>query len=91
MHCTKISPEFECQGQRSKVKVTRNKRTTAESSPLTMHSKACAVRCVDDTIAGDRVTAVHADGGLWERSSGALRPPVLRRWENQRVLSIVSV
>jgi len=26
MHCTKISPEFECQGQRSKVKVTGDKK-----------------------------------------------------------------
>jgi len=27
VHCTKISPEFECQGQRSKVKVTGGKKT----------------------------------------------------------------
>jgi len=26
IHCTKISPEFEGQGQRSKVKVTRDKK-----------------------------------------------------------------
>jgi len=26
MHCTVISPEFECQGQRSKVKVTGDKK-----------------------------------------------------------------
>ena len=32
------------------------------------------------------MTAVHADGGLRERSSGALRLPVLRQWENQRML-----
>jgi len=65
-----------------------------------MYSKASAVRrtlhaAADDTIAsqpgGDRVTAVRADGGLRERSPGArsseaLRPPVLRRWENQRML-----
>ena len=44
VHCTKISLEFECRGQRSKVKVTRDKkRKTAESSPSTMHSRACAV------------------------------------------------
>ena len=45
---------------------------TAESSPLTVHTKACAVgrmqqAATDDTIAwltmGDGVTAVHADGG----------------------------
>ena len=72
MHCAKISPEFECQDQRSKVKVTRDKKTkTAESSPLTVHTKACAVgrtqqEATDDTIAwptgGEGVTAVHADG-----------------------------
>jgi len=38
------------------------------------------------------VTAVHADGILQEQSSGvrssaAFRPPVLRQWENQRMLS----
>jgi len=27
LHCTKISPEFECQDQRSKVKVTGDKKT----------------------------------------------------------------
>jgi len=57
---------------RSKVKVTRHKKTkSAQSSPLTMHTKACAVghtqqAATDDTIAwptgGDGVTAVHADG-----------------------------
>jgi len=96
VQCTKISPEFVCQGQRSKVKVTRDKNEkTAESSPLTVHSKACATapyaagssrlyHCV--AAGGDRVTAVQADGGLRERSSVTLRPPVLRRWENQRIL-----
>jgi len=57
-----------CKGQRDK------ERRTAESSPLTVHSKACAVggtqkAATDDTIpwppGGDR----------------------LRRWENQRMLS----
>ena len=72
------------------------KRKTTESSPLTVHSKACATapyaagssrlyHCV--AAGGDRVTAVQADGGLHERSSVTLRPPVLRRWENQRMLS----
>ena len=61
-----------------------------------MHSKACVTapyaarssrlyHCV--AAGGDRVTAVHADGGLRQRLSGALRLPVLRRWENQRMLS----
>ena len=31
VHCTKISPEFEGQGQRSKVKVTRDKKTKNSS------------------------------------------------------------
>jgi len=75
--CTQILPEFECQCQRSKVKVTTDKkRKTAESSPLTMHSKACAVggtqqAATDDTVAwppgGDR----------------------LCQWENQHMLSSV--
>jgi len=57
-------------GQRSPGK----KRKTAESSPLTIHSKASdvyAVRChpaANDTIAAqpesDGVMALHADGGL---------------------------
>ena len=74
MHCTKISPDFECQGQRLKVKVTRDRKgKTVESFPLTLHSKECAVgrgtqqTATDDTIAwsprGDGLTAVHADGG----------------------------
>ena len=41
---------------RSKAKVTRDKKTTTESSPLTMHSRACAVdstplATTDDTTA----------------------------------------
>ena len=43
MHFTKISPEFECQGQRSRSPGTEAKKT-AESSPLTMHSRAFTVR-----------------------------------------------
>jgi len=97
------SSKVKVKGQRSKIKVTRDKkkRKTAKSSPLTILSKAfahCAVRCTQQqTIplrrsrGGDRVTAVHADGGLRERSSEALRSPVLRRWENQRMLSSLSV
>ena len=42
MHCTKISPKFESQGQRSRSPGTK-KRKTAESSPLTMNSWVCAV------------------------------------------------
>ena len=32
VHCTKILPEFECQGQRSKVKVTRYKKDKKQLS-----------------------------------------------------------
>ena len=77
LHSARISPEFECQGQMSKVKVTGDKkRKTAESSLLTMHSRACAVgrtqeAATDDTIAWP--LRVRGDG--------------LRRWENQRMLS----
>jgi len=40
------SGEFERQDERSEVKVIRDKNgKTAESSPLTMHCNACAVRC----------------------------------------------
>ena len=65
MHCTKrpISPEF------VKGQVTRDKkRKTAESSPLTMHSKACSTApyaarssrlCHCAAAAGDSVTAVY--------------------------------
>ena len=59
MHCTKISPEFEFGGQRSKINVTRDKRKSAaffESGP---------------------------------RGRDLCRPPVLRRWENQRMLSSI--
>ena len=31
MHCTKISPEFECQGQRSKLKVIRDKNVLSSA------------------------------------------------------------
>ena len=41
MHCRKLSPEFK--GQRSKVKVTRDKKRNYRVIPLTMHSRACAV------------------------------------------------
>jgi len=41
VHCTEILPEFEFEGQQSKVKVTRDKkRKTVESSPLTMYCNA---------------------------------------------------
>jgi len=74
VRCTKISPEVECQRQRSKV--TEDKNEKLLSHP---HWQCCVRRTLhaaaDDTIAsqpgGDRVTAVHADGGLRQWSSGS--------------------
>ena len=63
------SDEFESQSQRSKAKVTRDKTgKTATSSLLTVHCKACAIRCkcraADGTIpwppGGDGVTRVRS-------------------------------
>jgi len=63
---------------RSKVKGQghqgQKKRNTAESSPLTMHSKACAVGGTQQA-ANRRYHCVAARGDR------------LRRWENQRMLS----
>jgi len=85
VHCTKISPpefEFGVKRQRSKSPGTKNEKLlSVESSPLTILSQACATapyaagssrlyNCV--AAGGDRVTPVHADGGL--RGSG---PPGL--------------
>jgi len=64
--------------------------------PLTMRSKGCAIRrtlnaAADDTIAlqpgvtGSRQYTLTAVCGSGLRGRG--RPPVLRRWENQRMLS----
>ena len=93
---TSVRLNVKVKGQRSRSPGTK-KLKTAESFPLTVHSKACATAPYAArssrlyhrvTAGGDRMTAVHADDGLRERSSGALRPPpVLRRWENQRILS----
>ena len=74
MQCTKISPEFDSQGQRSKVKVSRDKRKTAESSPLTVHSRACAVGRTQQAATDDTIAWPPGGDGL-------------RRWENQRMLS----
>ena len=97
MHCTKISHDFECQGQRSKLKVIRDKkRKTAESSPLTMHSKACAScaeRCTQQqTIPLHAARGLQGDGSTRRRRLvgavlGGLRLTVVRWWENQRMLS----
>ena len=72
MHCTKISPEFEFGGQSSKVKITgdkKSKKLSAESYPLTMHSRACVVGRTQQSATDD--TIVWPPGGYG-----------LRRWEN---------
>jgi len=75
VHYTQISAVFECQGQRSKVKVTRDIiQETAESSPLTMHSKVRAIGGMQQAATDD--TTASPPGG--DR---------LRRWVNQRMPS----
>jgi len=70
VHCTKISPEFECHGQRSKVKVIGDKKN--ENVRATFCSGVVLWGAVDPRAAFFR-----------EPSSG----PLLRLWENQRMLS----
>jgi len=84
--------EFECQGQRSKVKVTGDKNVKMLNHPHRQCMVRRRVRCRPYAArssrrlhcvaaGGDAMTAVHVDGGL--RASRAR----LRRWENQRTLS----
>jgi len=62
----------------SKVKVTRDKkRKTAESPPLTMHSRSCAVSGPYAARSNRRYHCVPPGGD---------EP---RRWENQRMLSSI--
>jgi len=46
VHCTKLSPEFEFVGQRSKVKVTREKKneTLQHFSGAVLGGASCVVR-----------------------------------------------
>jgi len=63
---------------RSKVKVTWTKiQKTAESSPLTVHSKACAVGVTQQAATDDAIAWLPGGDGLC-------------RWENQRMLSSLS-
>ena len=73
MHCTKISPEFECQGQRSKFKVTRDKKRKLPSHfPIdNAQYKACAVGRTQQAATDDTTTWPPGGDGL-------------RLWENQR-------
>jgi len=77
VHCTKISPEFECQRSRS---LGTKKGKTSESSPLTVHSKACTVGLTQQAATDNTIA--------WSpRGDGSARWWRLRRWENQCMLS----
>ena len=81
MHCAKISREFECQGQRSKVKVTRNKKAL---------SAANTPGCVRMVCARYKQRAAAVDGLISWLAGGVVqlcRPAVLHRWENKRMPS----
>ena len=56
MHCTKISPEFEFGGQRSKVKVTRDKKTDFFSEAVL---GARVVSSASSTPVGESAHAVY--------------------------------
>jgi len=68
LHCTKISPEFECEGQRS-----RSPGQKMKSLPFCAGVVLCAAVLVRHFVR------------QWPSWLG--RPSVLRRWENQRMLS----
>jgi len=76
VQCTKISPEFASQDQRSKVKVTGDKK------------RKSAALCSGVVFWG-AVLMWHffASGPRGRGSRGLACVPVLRRWENQRILS----
>jgi len=67
VQCTKISPEFECQGQRSKVKAAEDKKNEKVRHFVWESSSGARFSC----------------GSF----SGAVLGALLRRWENQRMLS----
>jgi len=97
VHCTKISPEFECQGQRSRLPGTK-KNKTAESSTLTMHSTWRRVRCRpyaarsrDDSIVWPLGVTGWRQCTLTAACVRFCRERSLRsrqcQWENERMLS----
>ena len=76
VHCTKISPEFKGRGQKTKIKVTRDKN----NEKLLSHPHwQCTVR-----PAPYGGTQQAATGDTIARPLGVDR---LRRWENQRMRS----
>jgi len=72
VHCTKISHEFECHGQRSKVKVTGDKKNEKVWHFVQESSSGARSLCSILFGSGPR---------------GCGPPPVLRRCENLRMLS----
>jgi len=78
VQCTKISPEFECQGQKSGSPGTKKALSAAD-----------APGCARMVWARCKQRAAAADGPISWLIGGVFgcRPPVLRRWENQRMLS----
>jgi len=61
MHCTKISHEFECQGQSSKVKVTKDKNMLSAADSPGCVRMVCA-RCKQVCSSSGRAHVVAAKG-----------------------------
>jgi len=80
VHCTNVSPDFEHQGQKSKVKVTRDKNALSATETPGCVRVVCG-RC--------KQRAAAADGPISWLPGGVFgcRLPVLCRRENQRMLS----
>jgi len=59
------SEEFECQGQRSKVKVTKDKTgKTAASSPLTMHCNSSRTPYAANDVIQPQTAPLRRSRGL---------------------------
>jgi len=59
VRCTKISPEFDCQGQRSKVKVTGDKKrkSAALVSAVVLCGAVLCIACRGRSYAGGKISA----------------------------------
>jgi len=102
VHCTKILVEFEFGDQRLKVKVTRDKNAfSVADTPGAYEWYALAANSLQQqrtglfrgcqgVFSGACVRCVFGESSLALVSKYVMqlcRPPVLRRWENQRMLS----
>ena len=89
MQCTKISPEFQCQGQRSKSPGTKTR--LALPTPMGAYEwYALAANNVQQQRTGPFRGCQGVFSGACVCNIGARGcdpAPVLRRWENQRMLS----